>query len=79
MAGFLAGYTGLTREAYALDLRQYPSWRQQHHIRLFQARRADIECFARDMEARGRARATITRRRRASRKAGGHFGRRIRA
>src|SRR5712692_5211009 len=62
LAGFLAGYTGLTREAYALDLRQYASWCQQHHIRLFQARRADIECFARDLEARGRARATITRR-----------------
>jgi hypothetical protein len=62
LAGFLAGYTGLTREAYALDLRQYTSWCQQHHIRLFQARRADIECFARDMEARDRARATITRR-----------------
>jgi integrase/recombinase XerD len=28
----------------------------------FQARRADIECFARGLEARGRARATITRR-----------------
>jgi integrase/recombinase XerD len=39
-----------------------PGWRQQHHLRLFQARRADIECFARDLEARGRARATITRR-----------------
>jgi integrase/recombinase XerD len=26
LAGFLAGYTGLTREAYALDLRQYASW-----------------------------------------------------
>jgi integrase/recombinase XerD len=62
LAGFLAGYTGLTREAYALDLRQFASWCQQHHSRLFQARRADIECFARDLEARGRARATITRR-----------------
>jgi hypothetical protein len=62
LAGFLAGYTGLTREAYTLDLRQYASWCQQHHIRLFQARRADIECFARDLGARGRARATITRR-----------------
>ena len=62
LAGFLAGYTGLTREAYALDLRQFASWCQQHHIGLFQARRADIECFARDLEARGRARATITRR-----------------
>ena len=62
LAGFLAGYTGLTREAYALDLRQYASWCQQHHIRLFQARRAGIECFARDLEAHGRARATIIRR-----------------
>ena len=25
LAGFLAGYTGLTRQAYALDLRQYAS------------------------------------------------------
>ena len=62
LAGLLAGYTGLTREAYALDLRQYVNWCQQNHLPLFQARRADIECFARDMEARGRARATITRR-----------------
>src|SRR5436305_10160093 len=62
LAGFLAGYRGLTREAYELDLRQYAGWCQQHHLRLFQARRADIECFARDLEARGRARATITRR-----------------
>jgi len=62
LAGFLAGYTGLTREAHALDLRQYVSWCQRRHIRLFQARGADIECFARDLEARGRARATITRR-----------------
>jgi predicted branched-subunit amino acid permease len=62
LAGFLAGYTGLTRRAYALDLRQYASWCQQRHVGLFQARRADIECFARDLEARGRARVTITRR-----------------
>jgi site-specific recombinase XerD len=62
LAGFLAGYTGLTREAYALDLRQFTAWCQQRHLCLFQARRADIECFARDLEACGRARATITRR-----------------
>ena len=62
LAGFLAGYTGLTREAYALDLRQFTAWCQLRHLRLFQARRAEIECFARDLEARGRARATITRR-----------------
>ncbi len=62
LAGFLAGYIGLTREAYALDLRQYASWCHQRHVRLFGARRADIEGFARDLEAKGRARATVTRR-----------------
>src|SRR5947209_8097416 len=62
LAGFLAGYSGLTRQAYELDLRRYTSWCHQHHLRLFQGRRAGIECFARDLETRGRARATITRR-----------------
>src|SRR5262245_60873783 len=57
LAGFLAGYSGLTRQAYELDLRQFASWCQQHQLRLFQARRTDIEFFARDLEARGRARA----------------------
>jgi site-specific recombinase XerD len=62
LAGFLAGYSGLTRQAYELDLRQFTSWCQQRQLALFAARRADIECFARDLETRGRARATITRR-----------------
>jgi site-specific recombinase XerD len=44
----------VTREAYALDLRQYASWCHQHHVRLFDARRADIECFARELAANGR-------------------------
>jgi integrase/recombinase XerD len=61
LAGFLAGYSGLTRQAYELDLRQYASWCHQHHVQPFSAGRADIECFARELEARGRARATITR------------------
>jgi site-specific recombinase XerD len=62
LAGFLAGYSGLTRDAYALDLRQYTSWCAEHGLHVFTARRADIECFGRDMETRGRARATIARR-----------------
>ena len=62
LAGFLAAYSGLTRQAYELDLRQFAGWCQQHQLRLFQARRADIENFARDLKARGRARATVTRR-----------------
>ena len=59
---FLAGYRGLTREAYALDLRQFTTWCRARSLPLFAVRRADIECFARELEARGRARAAVTRR-----------------
>ncbi len=62
LAGYLAGYRGLTREAYALDLRQFTAWCRDRSLPLFAVRRADIEGFARDLEARGRARATVTRR-----------------
>ena len=62
LAGYLAGYRGLTREAYALDLRQFATWCRARSLNLFAVRRADIESFARDLEARGRARATVTRR-----------------
>jgi hypothetical protein len=62
LAGYLAGYSGLTREAYALDLRQFATWCATHSVCLFQVRHTDIEHFGRDLEARGRARATITRR-----------------
>ena len=62
LAGFLAGYRGLTREAYALDLRQFTAWCRARSLALFAVRRADIEGFARELEARGRARATVTRR-----------------
>ncbi|HEY1004127.1 MAG TPA: tyrosine-type recombinase/integrase [Streptosporangiaceae bacterium] len=59
---YLAGYRGLTREAYALDLRQFTTWCRARSLALFAVRRADIEGLARDLEARGRARATVTRR-----------------
>ncbi len=62
LAGFLAGYRGLTREAYALDLRQFTTWCRTHSLALFAVRHADIEGFARDLEGRGRACATVTRR-----------------
>ena len=62
LAGFLAGYRGLTREAFTLDLRQFTGWCQAQSLPLFAVRRADIETFARDLEARGRTRATVTRR-----------------
>jgi integrase/recombinase XerD len=62
LAGFLAGYRGLTREAYTLDLRQFTAWCHARSLPLFAVRRADIETFARDLEEKGRARATVTRR-----------------
>jgi hypothetical protein len=50
LAGFLAAsYTGLTRDAYTLDLRQYTSSCHSHGLHLFQARRADVEGFGRDL------------------------------
>ena len=62
LAGFLAGYRGLTRDAYTLDLRQFTGWCRARSLPLFSVRRADIETFARELEAKGRARATVTRR-----------------
>ena len=61
LAGFLDGYRGLTREACTLDLRQFTTWCRARSLPLFAVRRADIEGFARELEARGRARATVTR------------------
>jgi hypothetical protein len=57
LAGYLAGYRGLTREAYTLDLRQFTTWCRSCSLSLFSVRRADIESFARQLEANGRARA----------------------
>ena len=62
LARFLAGYCGLTREAYGLDLRQFTTWCRTRSLPLFAVRRAGIESFARELDARGRARATVTRR-----------------
>ena len=56
LAGFLAGHRGLTREAYALDLRQFTTWCRTRSLALFAVRRADIETFARELEGRGRGR-----------------------
>ena len=62
LAGFLGGYSGLTRDAYALDLRQFAQWCHDRHTGLFSVTRSDIEAFARNLETLGRARATISRR-----------------
>lgn len=62
LVGFLAGYRGLTRDAYALDLRQFSRWCAERNLALFAVARVDIEMFARALEGAGRARATIARR-----------------
>jgi integrase/recombinase XerD len=62
LAGYLAGYRGLTHEAYTLDLREFTGWCRARSVPLFSVRRAEIETFARELEGRGRARATVTRR-----------------
>jgi integrase/recombinase XerD len=61
-AGFLAGYSGRTREAYTLDLRLFVQWCEQHHLGLFEVTRTHIELYARELEELGRAPATIGRR-----------------
>lgn len=53
LAGFLAGYGGRTREAYALDLRQFFAWCSDRQLRLFDAHRTDIELYASELEERG--------------------------
>jgi integrase/recombinase XerD len=44
---YLAGYRGLTRDAYTLDLRQFTGWCRSRSFPLFSVRRADIETFPR--------------------------------
>ena len=57
-----ASYRGLTRDAYALDLRQFVGFCDRRGLKLFEVRRSDIDTFGREFEARGRATATIARR-----------------
>src|SRR4051812_26692573 len=40
LVGFLAGYSGLTFEAYQLDLRQWLQWCAERPVAFFCARRA---------------------------------------
>lgn len=62
VAGFLAGYSGRTREAYTLDVRQFYRWCDDHRLGLFDVTRTHIELYARELEELGRAPATIGRR-----------------
>ncbi len=59
MTGFLAGYSGLTRDAYALDLRQFHRWCTSQGLGLFAVGRTHIELFARWLEQQGKAKASL--------------------
>jgi hypothetical protein len=63
--GDIAPSAALRRRNTASEELYYASWCHECYVRLFQARRADIEYFARDLATRSRA--TLTRQRQALR------------
>jgi integrase/recombinase XerD len=62
LGGFLAGYSNNTFLAYRQDLRQFVSWCGDQDLELVTVKRTHIELFARWVEHRGAARATVGRR-----------------
>ena len=62
IAGFLAGYSSATLEAYRLDLRGWITWLDATFLDPFAVERAHIELYARWCESEGKARSTIGRR-----------------
>ena len=62
IAGYLAGYSGATLDAYRLDLRQWVTWLDGNGVGILDAQRAHIELYARWSEEHGLARSTISRR-----------------
>jgi site-specific recombinase XerD len=62
VAGFLARYSGPTRKSYVSDLRQFFAWCASVDLEIFATKRGHIELWARSMEEKGLARATIGRR-----------------
>ena len=62
IAGFLAGYSSATLEAYRLDLRGWVMWLDNAFLDPVAVERAHIELYARWCESEGKARSTIGRR-----------------
>ena len=58
----MAGYCGLTRDAYTLNLRQYTSWCTRHGLHLFTGPAGRHRMLRPRHGVHGRARATIARR-----------------
>lgn len=63
VAGYLARYTGRTREAYGQDLHQWFTWCADRQLDPLTAKRAHLELYGRWMEeARGNKPSTVHRR-----------------
>src|SRR3954463_6816333 len=62
VAGFLARYSGPTRVSYTADLRYWFAWCETVRLPAFEAQRPHLELWARTLEERGLAPATISRR-----------------
>ena len=62
LVGFLAGYSGPTRESYRTDLRLFTVWLTDRQVRLLEVQRTHIELYGRWLEEQGRARSTVGRR-----------------
>jgi site-specific recombinase XerD len=62
LVGFLAGYSGPTRDSYRTDLRLFSAWLALRQVRLLDVHRTHIELYGRWLEEQGRARSTIGRR-----------------
>src|SRR3954452_10164891 len=54
--------SGRTRTAYLTDLRDFDGWCARRGTGVLDARRPQIDAYARDLERRGRARSTVARR-----------------
>src|SRR5512132_3591647 len=55
LVGFLAGYSGPTRESYRTDLRLFTVWLTDRQVRLLAVQRTHIELYGRWLEEQGRA------------------------
>jgi site-specific recombinase XerD len=62
LVGFLAGYSGPTRDTYRTDQRMFAAWLLDRQVRLLDVQRTHIELYGRWLEQQGRARSTIGRR-----------------
>ena len=62
LVGFLAGYSGPTRDSYRTDLRLFTVWLIERQVRLLEVQRTHIELYGRWLEEQGRARSTVGRR-----------------